>query len=60
MLNFMVILGGISGVLFVISIDKEMNCREERNPKAKLWRKIMYTSGTIAGVIILTAALLLQ
>lgn len=56
----MVILGGISGVLFVISIDKEMNCREERNPKAKLWRKIMYTSGTIAGVVILAAALLLQ
>ena len=60
MLNFMVILGGIFGVLFVISIDREMKCREERNPRAKLWRKIMYVSGILSVLLIYTAALLLQ
>ena len=60
MLDFMVILGGIIGVLFVISIDREIKCREERNPKAKLWKKIMYMSGIVSVVIIYTAAFLLQ
>lgn len=60
MLNFMVILGGIFGVLFVISIDRGMKCREERNPRARLWRKIMYVSGILSVLMIFTAALLLQ
>ncbi len=59
MLNFMVILGGIIGVLSVISIDRVMKCQKERNPRAKLWRKIMYVSGITSVLLIYTAAFLL-
>ncbi len=61
MLNVMIVLGGLIGILFVVSIGKEMKYRENGYYfEARMWKKIMYVSGIISVVIIYTAALLIQ
>ena len=60
MLNFMVILGGLLAIVFVIAMEMGMKCRKEGNPKKAVWDKVMYSSGVVSLFLIYIAAFLLQ